>query len=69
MADSSASASQIRYRADALRGFAQALLERAGTRGDIAVDVAAILVDGDLLGHTTHGSALGPYLKTRSPAR
>jgi L-lactate dehydrogenase len=32
-------------------------------RADIATDVAAILLDGDLLGHTTHGLALlAPYL-------
>jgi L-lactate dehydrogenase len=32
-------------------------------RDDIAADVASILVDGDLLGHTTHGLALlAPYL-------
>ena len=52
-----------RYRADALVGFAHALLARAGVRDDIARDVAAVLVDGDLLGHTTHGLALlAPYL-------
>src|SRR5580765_6874386 len=63
MADSAGSASHTRYRADALRGFAQELLERAGVRDDIAADVASILVDGDLLGHTTHGLALlAPYL-------
>ena len=40
-----------------------ALLERAGVRDDIARDVADVLVDGDLLGHTTHGLALlAPYL-------
>jgi L-lactate dehydrogenase len=52
-----------RYRADALVAFAHALLARTGVRDDIARDVAAILVDGDLLGHTTHGLALlDPYL-------
>jgi L-lactate dehydrogenase len=52
-----------RYPADALREFAHALLERAGVRADIATDVGAILLDGDLLGHTTHGLALlAPYL-------
>ena len=52
-----------RYRADALTAFAHALLARAGLRDDIARDVAAVLVDGDLLGHTTHGLALlAPYL-------
>ena len=47
-----------RYRADALVAFAHALLARAGVRDDIARDVASVLVDGDLLGHTTHGLAL-----------
>ena len=52
-----------RYAADALRQFAHALFERAGARRDIAADVAAILLDADLLGHTTHGLALAaPYL-------
>jgi LDH2 family malate/lactate/ureidoglycolate dehydrogenase len=47
-----------RYAAPELRAFARALLERAGVRGDIAADVADVLLDGDLLGHTTHGLAL-----------
>ncbi len=52
-----------RYRAGDLAGFAHALLVRAGVRDDIARDVADVLVDGDLLGHTTHGLALlAPYL-------
>ncbi len=56
-------ASTLRYRAEALRQFAQTLFQRAGARSDIAADVATILVDGDLLGHTTHGLALlAPYL-------
>lgn len=49
-----------RYHAAALRDFAQALLERSGVRADIARDVADVLVEGDLLGHTTHGLALLP---------
>jgi LDH2 family malate/lactate/ureidoglycolate dehydrogenase len=48
----------IRHSAAALTSFAQALLLRSGVRDDIARDVAAVLVDGDLLGHTTHGLAL-----------
>jgi LDH2 family malate/lactate/ureidoglycolate dehydrogenase len=53
----------LRYRADALRQFAQTLFERAGARADIAADVATILLDADLLGHSTHGLALlAPYL-------
>jgi len=52
-----------RFAADALSAFARALLDRAGLRDDIARDVADILVEGDLLGHTTHGLALlAPYL-------
>lgn len=52
-----------RFAADALASFARALLDRAGMRDDIAHDVADILVEGDLLGHTTHGLALlAPYL-------
>ncbi|HEX4882830.1 MAG TPA: Ldh family oxidoreductase [Casimicrobiaceae bacterium] len=48
------------YDAQDLVAFAHALLTRAGMRDDIARDVAAILVDGDLLGHTTHGLAQLP---------
>jgi L-lactate dehydrogenase len=56
--------SEHRYAAPALRAFAHTLLERAGVRGDIARDVGDVLVDGDLLGHTTHGLALlAPYLE------
>lgn len=52
-----------RYAADDLRVFARTLLERAGVKSDIAHDVAEVLLDGDLLGHTTHGLALlAPYL-------
>jgi LDH2 family malate/lactate/ureidoglycolate dehydrogenase len=57
-------AAAIRYPATALRGFAARLLERAGLASDRAADVADILVEGDLMGHTTHGlQLLGPYLK------
>jgi len=52
-----------RYSSEALVGFARTLLVKAGLREDIARDVAEVLVDGDLLGHTTHGLALlAPYL-------
>ena len=52
-----------RYDAAALREYATTLLLRIGVRDDIAADVAAILADGDLMGHTTHGLALlGDYL-------
>ena len=52
--------SASRLPATSLVAFAHALLGRAGVRDDIARDVAEILVDGDLLGHTTHGLALLP---------
>jgi len=54
----------VRYPVDALRTFARELLERAGVRNDITRDTAEVLLDGDLLGHTTHGLALlAPYLE------
>lgn len=60
---STAPAPVSRYSAAALAAFARSLVERAGVRGDIAADVAEVLVTGDLLGHTTHGMALlAPYL-------
>jgi len=56
----SSPAATPRFDAAALVAYAQALLVRGEVRGDIAADVASILVDGDLLGHTTHGLALLP---------
>lgn len=56
--------SQQRFSAASLASFARELLTRAGMDGEIAADVAAILVEGDLLGHTTHGlQLLGAYLR------
>jgi len=53
----------VRYACTALTQFASTLLERAGLDAPIAADVAAVLVEGDLLGHDTHGLALlAPYL-------
>jgi L-lactate dehydrogenase len=53
-----------RYAAAALKNFARALLEKAGLEAQKAGDVALILVEGDLLGHDTHGLALlAPYLR------
>lgn len=46
-----------------LTEFASALLVRAGMPEDKAQAVATVLVDGDLMGHTTHGlQLLAPYL-------
>jgi L-lactate dehydrogenase len=47
-----------RHDADALVGWAQSLLEAAGLDAPLAEDVAEVLVEGDLLGHDTHGLAL-----------
>jgi len=49
-----------RYSRDALVAFAGALLARAGLREPVARDVAEVLVEGDLLGHDTHGLQLLP---------
>jgi LDH2 family malate/lactate/ureidoglycolate dehydrogenase len=47
-----------RYRAEDLRGFARTLLQRAGLAEEHAATVADVLLEGDLLGHDTHGLAL-----------
>ena len=47
-----------RHARDTLVAFARRLLEAAGLDAAIAVDVAEVLVEGDLLGHDTHGLAL-----------
>jgi L-lactate dehydrogenase len=58
------SARPARYRAEDLVTFARRLLIAAGADAAMAGDVATILVDGDLLGHTTHGlQLLAPYLR------
>jgi len=50
--------------AESLLAFATALLEKAGLSEDRARIVAEVLLEGDLLGHTTHGLALLPaYLR------
>ena len=55
--------SEPRYRSEALVGFARALLGGVGLADDRAAVVAEILVEGDLLGHTTHGlDLLARYL-------
>jgi L-lactate dehydrogenase len=52
-----------RYGASSLTEFARALLVRGGLEGQRAQVVAEVLVEGDLLGHDTHGLALlAPYL-------
>ena len=59
-----------RYGADNLRSFARELTAQAGVRPDIARDVADVLLEADLLGHTTHGLALlSPYLQEIAEGR
>jgi len=56
--------SNPRYAASQLHSFAQDALAAAGMPADKAEAVAEILVDGDLMGHTTHGLQLLPsYLR------
>ena len=54
----------LRFAAQALENFAFALLTQAGLAKPQAEVTAHILVEGDLMGHDTHGLALlAPYLK------
>ena len=56
-----------RYDADSLIVFAKSLLGKVDLPADRAAAVADILVEGDLMGHTTHGlQLLAPYLKELS---
>ena len=56
--------SDIRYDAEELIEYAENLLQQGGMEQSRAAVVAEILVEGDLMGHTTHGlQLLGPYLK------
>ena len=50
----------MQYRYDALFDFAQSLLSAAGLEQEKARSVAEVLVEGDLMGHDTHGLALLP---------
>lgn len=52
-----------RYAAAALTGYAEALFAAAGLEADKAALVAPLMVEADLMGHTTHGLQLvPPYL-------
>ena len=54
----------MRYAAQALQEFARDLLMGAGLARDVASVVAEVLLQGDLLGHDTHGLALlASYLR------
>ena len=53
-----------RFAAATLQNFGQSLLMASGLAEDRARDVATVLLEADLLGHTTHGFAMLPaYLK------
>jgi L-lactate dehydrogenase len=53
-----------KFDADVLATFAASLLSAAGLAPERAAVVAEVLVEGDLLGHTTHGlHLLAPYLQ------
>ena len=53
----------MNYAPSDLFAFADQLLQTAGLPPDKAQAVADVLLEGDLLGHTTHGLALlAPYL-------
>lgn len=51
---------ELTYAAGALAGYAAALLRAAGLEREWAGTVAETLLEGDLLGHDTHGLALLP---------
>ncbi|MEJ8845546.1 Ldh family oxidoreductase [Variovorax rhizosphaerae] len=54
----------MKFRHEALAAFARELLQRAGMPQDKSEDVAQVLVEGELLGRSTHGYALlAPYLR------
>ena len=53
-----------KYDAVALLDFGKSLLTSTGLSEDRAHDVAEVLLEGDLLGHTTHGFALLPSYLT-----
>jgi LDH2 family malate/lactate/ureidoglycolate dehydrogenase len=56
--------STTRYNAETLIEFATSLLDKAGMENEKSKVVSEILVEGDLLGHNTHGlQLLGPYLE------
>lgn len=54
----------------ALQDYAHALFTAAGLAPDKAATVAQFLLEGDLLGHSTHGLALAPwYLRDAAEGR
>ena len=63
-------ATAVLYRASDLRAFATALLRAASLPPERAAVVAEVLLEGDLLGHTTHGlDMLARYLREIADGR
>jgi LDH2 family malate/lactate/ureidoglycolate dehydrogenase len=55
----------LKYRSEQLRDFSQNLLVKSGLTNPEAAATAEILVEGDLMGHSTHGlQLLAAYLKS-----
>ena len=50
----------MKFSAATLQQFGESLLVASGLAANRARDVAEVLLEGDLLGHTTHGFALLP---------
>jgi L-lactate dehydrogenase len=62
--DTSPAETRERYPLEALERFAAALLCAAGLDEALARTTASVLVEGDLMGHDTHGLALlAPYVR------
>lgn len=57
----SESAASARFDYPALRKFAASLFSAAGLDTDKAENIAEILTEADLMGHSTHGLALAPW--------
>lgn len=51
----------VRFEYSRLRGFIRALFEKAGYEGEKADATAEVLLEADLMGHSTHGIALAPW--------
>lgn len=59
-----------RYPSGALLAFGNQVLVAAGLESQMAADVAEVLLEGDLLGHDTHGlQLLAPYLNEISSGK
>jgi L-lactate dehydrogenase len=62
-------ATEVRYDVASTQAFALSLFQAAGLDRDKAQAVATTLVEGDLMGHVTHGLALAPMYLDALAAR